>query len=122
MPAWRSLKLIHRTGFPNRRSDSNWVRFAKKPFRPRVRCRPKRLRLNMFATLVVMSSPRQIDANRGNGRRSNGPKTGAGKASSSKNAMKHGLLSKDILLPGEVAEAFDDLAAGIRADFRPVGR
>jgi hypothetical protein len=69
-----------------------------------------------------MSSPRQIDANRGNGRLSNGPKTGEGKAASSKNAVKHGLLSRDILLPEEVAEAFDDLAEGIRADLRPEGR
>jgi hypothetical protein len=52
-----------------------------------------------------MSSPSQIEANRLNARQSNGAQTAEGKAASSKNALKHGLLSKDILLPNEDAEA-----------------
>jgi hypothetical protein len=69
-----------------------------------------------------MSTPSQIAANRRNGRVSNGPETPKGKAASAKNAMKHGLLSKDILLPNEDAEAFADLAEGLHAALRPEGR
>jgi hypothetical protein len=38
-----------------------------------------------------MTSDRQIASNRKNGRRSRGPRTAAGKASSSRNALRHGL-------------------------------
>jgi len=69
-----------------------------------------------------MSTPSQIAANRRNGRVSNGPETPKGKAASAKNAMRHGLLSKDILLPNEDAEAFADLAKELRAALRPEGR
>jgi hypothetical protein len=44
-----------------------------------------------------MTSPKQIAANRRNGRRSRGPRTPAGKARSSSNARRHGLtrISRD---------------------------
>ena len=38
-----------------------------------------------------MTSNRQIEANRGNAKRSTGPKTEAGKTRSSRNALRHGL-------------------------------
>jgi hypothetical protein len=38
-----------------------------------------------------MSTPRQIDANRANARESTGPRTGAGKSRTSRNARRHGL-------------------------------
>jgi len=40
-----------------------------------------------------MTSERQIAANRRNGRRSNGPRTAAGKASSRSNGLRHGLAA-----------------------------
>jgi hypothetical protein len=40
-----------------------------------------------------MSSEKQIAANQRNGRKSRGPRTAAGKAVSSRNAMRHGLAS-----------------------------
>jgi len=48
-----------------------------------------------------MTSKKQIAANRNNAKKSTGPKTQQGKAVSSKNATKHGLLSQHLLLPDE---------------------
>jgi len=44
-------------------------------------------------------SERKLQANRANATRSTGPKTAAGKASSRRNALKHGILSRSIDLP-----------------------
>jgi hypothetical protein len=45
-------------------------------------------------------SPAQITANRLNARKSTGPKTPAGRAVSRLNALKHGILSKEVLVRG----------------------
>src|ERR1041384_7667792 len=46
------------------------------------------------------ASPVQIDANRRNARQSTGPKTPAGRAASKMNALKHGILSRQVLVNG----------------------
>src|SRR5919106_7011760 len=52
-------------------------------------------------------------ASRKNGARSRGPKTAAGKARSARNALKHGLCAKKLLvLPEEDAGQFRALEAG----------
>lgn len=68
-----------------------------------------------------MSSEGQIDANRRNGSLSNGPKTPEGKANSSKNAIKHGLLSDQSFLPGEDKSKFEGFADQLRAELGPDG-
>ena len=68
-----------------------------------------------------MTSERQAAANRANALRSTGPKTQEGKAAVRFNAFKHGLLAQDVVLPGEDAEAFEDLWNGLRAELSPVG-
>src|SRR5215472_8889010 len=68
-----------------------------------------------------MSSPEQVDANRRNGSLSNGPTTPEGKAASSKNAIKHGLLSREILLPKEDADAFAEFSQRLWAALDPNG-
>jgi len=68
-----------------------------------------------------VTSERQKAANRANARRSTGPKTLKGKAIVRFNALRHGLLTRDVVLPGEDADAFEDLRNQVRANYSPVG-
>jgi hypothetical protein len=68
-----------------------------------------------------MTSKKKAGANRQNALKSTGPKTPAGKAAVRLNPLRHGLLSKEILLPGEDEEALRELAEGLRAELQPVG-
>src|SRR5215216_6959061 len=68
-----------------------------------------------------MTSEKKTEANRRNALKSTGPKTPEGKAAVRLNALKHGLLSQEILLPGEDEEALRELGQSLRAELRPVG-
>jgi hypothetical protein len=68
-----------------------------------------------------VTSERQIAANRANALHSTGPKTPEGKAAVRHNALRHGLLARDVVLPDEDFEAFEDLRNRVRADLSPVG-
>lgn len=68
-----------------------------------------------------MSTKSQIEANRRNGRSSKGPKTQKGKATSAKNALKHGLLSQEALLPDEDRSRFAEFSQQLEAEFAPEG-
>jgi hypothetical protein len=68
-----------------------------------------------------MATIKQIEANRRNALRGTGPNTAEGKATVALNAMKHGLLSRELLLPGENGVAFAELAENLRAQLAPVG-
>ena len=62
-------------------------------------------------------------ASRRNGARSRGPRTAAGKARSSKNALKHGLCARQlVVLPQEDAAAFEALEAALLAEPGAAGR
>lgn len=50
-----------------------------------------------------------------------GPKTEEGKAVSRLNALKHGLLSKAVLLESEDANTLAELTTNMRAEFSPQG-
>ena len=68
------------------------------------------------------SSPRKIEANRRNSKKSTGPKTSLGKAISSWNSMRHGLLSKTLpAIYGQDKEEFTRLFASLHQDLEPVG-
>ena len=54
--------------------------------------------------------------------RSTGPKTPAGKAVASRNAVKHGLTSDAPVIPGESLEEWRRFLAGIIASWEPVGQ
>ena len=67
-------------------------------------------------------SPRKLQANRLNAQKSTGPKTTEGKARSSRNALKHGLLARQILLdddPHEDPADLDRLLNELVTDFAP---
>jgi hypothetical protein len=68
-----------------------------------------------------MTSEKQKAANRDNARHSTGPKTSEGKAAVRLNALRHGLLTRDVVLPEEDADAFEDLWNRVRANLSPVG-
>ncbi len=67
------------------------------------------------------ASAARLAANRANAQHSTGPKTDEGKAKVARNALKHGLDSKEIFIaPGE-QETFDQFQADLAAEINPVG-
>ena len=62
-----------------------------------------------------MTTNAQIKANRNNARKSTGPRTDEGKTRSAKNALKHGLLGRDTVLPGEDPADFDRQLSALEA-------
>jgi hypothetical protein len=50
-----------------------------------------------------------------------GPKTPEGKAISRFNAIKHGILSKEVLISGEEASILNDFGESINLELQPVG-
>jgi hypothetical protein len=66
-----------------------------------------------------MATAAQIAANRANAQKSSGPRSVEGKAASRFNALKHGMDAESIVLPGEDAEAYRQLAENYYRDFRP---
>ncbi|MEN8126926.1 MAG: hypothetical protein ABFR90_03880 [Planctomycetota bacterium] len=55
-----------------------------------------------------MISEKQMQANRQNAQRSTGPKTAAGKAVVSRNALRHGLRARQVVLDSESREEFNE--------------
>jgi hypothetical protein len=71
---------------------------------------------------LVAVSERKLKANR---EKSTGPKTLKGKASSHRNALKHGLFSRqwmDFIVHGEDEEEWEELLNGLWQQYQPVGK
>ena len=68
-----------------------------------------------------MASSRQITANRLNAQRSTGPRTASGKAVVAHNALKHGLLARQVVLPDEDAGAYTALQGELEMRLVPGG-
>jgi hypothetical protein len=68
-----------------------------------------------------MSSQARIEANRANSKHSTGPVTPQGKAKASRNALKHGLLSREVVLATEDRAEFEGFRERMSADLGPVG-
>ena len=69
-----------------------------------------------------MSTTEKIRANRENAKKSTGPKTDSGKTRSSQNALKHGLLANDAVLPGEDPADFDRHLTSFEDTYLPRNR
>lgn len=61
----------------------------------------------------------RAEINRANAAHSTGPVTPPGKLASSRNSLKHGLASGQLLIPSEDPAAFESLLAGLTHDFQP---
>ena len=68
-----------------------------------------------------MTSDKQARANRQNALKSTGPNTLEGKAAIRHNALKHGILSRDTLLPDEDEAALKELSECLQEELQPVG-
>ncbi len=68
-----------------------------------------------------MITTKQLQANRQNAQRSTGPKSLEGKEVVSTNALKHGILSKKLLIRDESSEDFDSLKESMYTDLQPIG-
>ena len=70
----------------------------------------------------VVSNEQRL-ANRQNAQHSTGPQTSDGKARSARNALKHGLLAKDVVINGpdlsETQADFDSLLADLMSELKP---
>jgi hypothetical protein len=66
-----------------------------------------------------MATPAQIAANRHNARKSTGPRTAAGKAVSSRNALRHGLAARAAIVLGEDPADLQRFRAELRAALAP---
>jgi hypothetical protein len=69
-----------------------------------------------------MSTIAQIEANRRNALKSTGPRTPEGKAASCLNALRHGLRSRTVVLPGENREEYDQLCNDLETEWQPQSR
>jgi hypothetical protein len=67
-------------------------------------------------------SPAQLAANRANALLSTGPRTAAGLAKSSQNAVKSALTGRTVLLPSDDVEEYAAFLAGFQRDLKPVGQ
>lgn len=68
-----------------------------------------------------MTSEMQISANKANAQKSTGPTTAVGKAKASQNAIKHGLLSHDLLINDEKQQDLKLFRKMIYETLCPVG-
>jgi hypothetical protein len=85
---------------------------------------PKEVPPAQFESLSDNASTRarRAEINRANAQLSSGPRTTAGKSTSSRNATKHGLASSQPIIPGEDPAAFDTLLADLMRDHQPANR
>lgn len=70
----------------------------------------------------MTTSEKQLNANRGNAKKSTGPRTAAGKIVVRHNAVKHGLrASKTVVIEDEHQQAFEEFHARFTEHLKPAG-
>lgn len=68
-----------------------------------------------------MTSKKQLEANRQNALKSKGPVSIEGKSRASKNAMKHGILSKNLVISGEKPSEYQLFRQNLIDTLQPEG-
>ncbi len=68
-----------------------------------------------------MGTNAQNEANRRNAKKSTGPRSQAGKAVASQNALKHGLTAERVIIPGEDPSELEEFRRQVESHFEPVG-
>ena len=69
-----------------------------------------------------MTSTAQVNANRANAQKSTGPRTAQGKAVAAQNAVRHGLLAKEVVIKGEDPGEFEFYREQMLAELAPAGQ
>jgi len=69
-----------------------------------------------------MASEAQVVANRSNAQKSTGPRTPEGKTAVSQNAVKHGLLAREVVIKGEDPGEFEFYRDQMLGELAPVGQ
>lgn len=69
----------------------------------------------------IMTSPARAAANAANAQVSTGPRTAEGRARSSRNALKHGLTSRDLIVREDEQEDFNDFKESLLQEIAPEG-
>lgn len=72
-----------------------------------------------FVSQNAPQSSKRAEINRLNAQYSTGPKSPEGKLASSRNSLKHGLASGQILIQDEDPSAFEELLHGLREEHQP---
>ncbi len=68
-----------------------------------------------------MTTPEKVVANQSNSLKSTGPRTPEGKAVASRNALRHGLLSRETVLPCEKREDLESFRSRLWETVQPAG-
>lgn len=68
-----------------------------------------------------MTTEKQLEANRENALKSTGPASIEGKSRASKNAIKHGILSKDLVVSGEKPSEYQSFRQNLIETLHPEG-
>ena len=68
-----------------------------------------------------MTSTAQVEANRANAQKSTGPRTAEGKAVAAQNAVRHGLLAKEVVVKGEDPGEIELYRQQMLAELAPAG-
>ena len=72
-----------------------------------------------FPKMSIEGENSRAQTARQNGAKSCGPKTPEGKRRVSKNGLRHGVYSRDLILPGESTNDYLALHAALESEFAP---
>jgi hypothetical protein len=125
--SWRAIFIFKEQTEMSKKNRNPWKHqnAAPKPSAPAQPNEPtarEAITATDFSSLPGVISPAQLAANRANSLKSTGPRTDAGKASSSKNAVKSALTGRTVLLPTDDRDEYARFLADLQHDLKPIGQ